>query len=146
SNCARHAAARRGQPPASADPRAPGALALVAWSTRGRGPRLGSRLARLRAPLRCRAHLPLPQADAQLDPPTGTPPRASRPLDLARGTRLYSVASGSAAGGRPALALAPSPTSRQVHAGARPARVFAARGPTPRALLPAPTPPAARRD
>jgi hypothetical protein len=52
---------------------------------------------------------------------------ASRPLDLARGARLHPAAPSAAASGRPTIALAPSSTSGQIHACARPARVFAAR-------------------
>jgi DDE superfamily endonuclease len=68
--------------------RAAGSVAVVAGSERtGSGPSV----ARLRAALRPGAYLPLPQADFGMDHPSGAPPRAGRPVDVAGASSLHAA-------------------------------------------------------
>ena len=64
------------------------------WSSRAGTARGGSEpgLAGVPAPLRYRAHVPVPQAAARLDPPEAPRPGRRRPLDLARHRRLRPAA------------------------------------------------------
>ena len=78
------------------------ALAVVARPRRARPRRP---LAGVRPPLRPGAHLPLLQADAQLDHAARPPPRAGRPLDLAGAARLHPAPPRPSLGRRSAPAL-----------------------------------------
>jgi len=63
--------------------RAPKPVWLWHSHPRGRRARSAARLPDLPAPLRHRAHVPVPQADAGLDPAPATHPGTGRPVDLA---------------------------------------------------------------
>ena len=76
----RHPGAGRGRAAAAPDAHPQAALAVVARPGHARP---GRALAGVRPPLRSGAHLPLLQADAQLDHAPRPPPRAGRSLDLA---------------------------------------------------------------
>src|SRR5215211_6950192 len=78
------------------------ALAVVAWPRRTRPrPSLESILQEVRPG----AYLPLPQADLGMDHPTGTPPGAGRPLELADPGGLRAAASGASLRCGPEAAL-----------------------------------------
>src|SRR4029453_3728328 len=75
----------------------------VALQPRPHPTRPAPALRRVPAPIRPRAHLPLPQTDPRLDPAPPTHPGKSRPLDLADHLRLH-----------------PPPTGTQPHRGPPP--------------------------
>ena len=103
----RHAGAGRGRAPATPDAHSQAALAVVAWPWR---PGPGRALAGVRPPVRPGAHLPLLQADAQLDHPARPPPRAGRSLDLAGAAGLHPTPPGPPRdrGSAPAVGAAPA--------------------------------------
>ena len=101
SDPARHTRPRRGHAAARTNPPASGPMAVVA---RPRGAGSGSALAGVRAPLRSGAHVPLPQADTELDHASPPAPGA-RSLDLARARCLHTAPSRAQPRGGPTPAL-----------------------------------------
>ena len=77
--------------------REPRVLWLWWHGPEGTAPDLRSPLALLRQALRPGAHLPLPQAEHGMDHPSGSPPRAGRPVELAGGGRLHAAKVGARA-------------------------------------------------
>jgi hypothetical protein len=70
------------------------------WRTEPRPP-----LADVRSALRPGAHLPLPQADARVDHPSGAPSGAGRPLDVAGARRVCAAVPGAPVRGGSAASL-----------------------------------------
>ena len=85
-----HPGGGRASAPGREEAGAEGLVAVVARAGGdGAGPR--SHLALLRKALRPGAHLPLPQAEHGMDHPSGSPPRAGRPVDVAGRGRLHTA-------------------------------------------------------
>src|SRR6266705_1563675 len=103
-----HAGAGGSRAVAAPDAHPEAAMAVVA---RTRPTRPGCDLAGVRASVRSGTHLPLLQADAQLDYATGADSRAGRSLDLAGHAGLHPASSGAADDRRRAPAVGGSPTS-----------------------------------
>ena len=107
-----------------------GAEGLVAVVARaggdGAGPR--SHLALLRKTLRPGAHLPLPQAEYGVDYPSGSSPRAGRPLELAYLGRLYTAKVGARACRGPQVAVGAALRCGSPYAGTGPSGGFVAFG------------------
>ena len=92
------------------------------WSGPGRA-RPRSVLARLPAPLRHRAHLPVRQEHPRLDHPVGVHPRPGRPLDVARRRRAHPAPPGPRPRRRPPPPLGTTTRSRPTHPRPNPSRV-----------------------
>src|SRR4029453_8705916 len=90
---------------------------------RGRPRRPGLVVALLSAPLRHRAHLPLPETDTRADPTPAAHPRTGRPLGVAADRRIRPATAGPRAGRRPTPPLGTAAARRPTHPRPGPARV-----------------------